>query len=1137
MGFQGKSALREKRALCGICPAGCWVIVTYDKAGRIDKVRPDESSDLGIICKLGEHSADIVYSADRLLYPLRRKGPKGTYEFERISWDTAYDIIADRLTGIKLHFGPEANAVYTGRGSFELSLCDVFQPKGVAVSSASSILFPFGSPNTMGVGSLCYVSFAMIAPHVTMGGMLINMFSDIENAQLIVVWGANPATDCPPLDLKRITEAHGRGAEVVVIDPRRTMTAKLANAEWIPVRSGTDGALALGMCNVLIEEEIYDDAFVKDWTVGFDQFSQYVQHFRPDVVEKITGVPAEKIRTLAMRISGANGTSPVMYSGLEYNDSGVQAIRATLVLWALAGQLDVPGGRCFSMRENSFPINREGHIQNPDIRKTIGRDCFPVYSLYRAESHPMALPGAVIRGSPYPIRSLIILGASLITAWPQPEIWRETLRSLDFLVCIDRQLTADAAYADIVLPGTTMYEIESYMIYGPIFRIREKVIEPVGEARNDFFIMSELAQRLGYGYLYPRSEEELLRHVLKASGYTPEDVRARGGIVQIPTAMMQYKKWEKGLLRNDGMPGFNTPTGKFEIASTILEEYGYDPLPVYTEPKEGPYSQPDLLGEFPLIFNSGSRVTTDFRSQHHGIPALHKERPEPTVTINTQDAEERNIRDGDAVRVKTVRGEVIMRAFVTDDIMRGTIDANMGGGGPVGPVAWQECNINELTDLHRYDPVSGFPVYKALLCDVIKVSRQREITEVDSGEYSSCIRVPKVQKEKNDCARRIYLDHNATTPLLPDVLEVMTKCMRDYYGNPSSIYKEGKEACAVIESSRRSIAQLINCTARRIFFTAGGSESNNLALKGIAFANWNKKNHIITTEVEHPSVLTTCGWLEKFGFEITYLKADRTGMVNPHDLAGMITGKTCLVSVMTANNEVGTIQPIAALADIAKKRGVLFHTDGIQAIGKIPVDVEVLGIDLLSMSGHKIHGPKGVGALYIRKGVNLEPLVHGGKQENGLRAGTENLPCIAGFGKAAEIALKNLPGMDKVREMRDMLEKGMREIVPVVKLNGHDTERLPNTLNIVMPGIRGESLILALDQKGVSLSSGSACRAGSPKPSHVLLATGLSEEDAHCSLRFSLGIENTTEEIERVLFLLDEVLRNSRNTVRFVPCR
>ncbi|TLD39986.1 MAG: Cysteine desulfurase [Candidatus Jettenia ecosi] len=1138
MYFNEKLIARERRALCGICPAGCWIVVTYNEEGRIDKVRPDESSGLGIICKLGEYSADIVYAKDRLLYPMRRKGPKGTYEFEKISWDQAYDTIVEKLNRIKADFGPEAAALYTGRGSFELSMCDIYQPKGVAVSSASSVLFPFGSPNTMGVGSLCYVSFAMIAPHITMGGMLINMFSDIENAGLIIVWGANPATDCPPLDLKRILNARERGAEVIVIDPRRTMTAKLTDAEWIPVRSGTDGALALGICNVLIKEERYDEAFVRDWTRGFDEFSRYVQHFSPEVVEDITGVPAEKIQSLARRISEAHGASPVMYSGLEYNDSGVQAIRAAHVLWALAGQLDVPGGRCFSMRENQFPLNRDGHIPNPDLHKTIGRNQFPVYSLYRSESHPMSLPDAVIRGKPYPIRSLIILGASLITAWPQPKIWRETLHALDFLVCIDRQLTADAAYADIVLPGTTMYEIESYMIYGPVFRIREKVVEPVGEARNDFFIMAELARRLGYGYLYPQNEEELLRHVLKASGFTLEDARANGGTIQVPTVMMQYKKWEKGLLRSDGRPGFDTPTGKFEIASTILEEHGYDPLPVYTEPREGPRSQPETNKRFPLIFNSGSRVTTDFRSQHHAIPGLYKERPEPTVTIHTQDARERDIKDGDRVTVQTARGQVPMRALVTDDIMQGTIDANMGGGGPLGPKAWQECNINELTDLKRYDPISGFPVYKALLCDVRKISEQKESVKIDSGEYGLYAELAVSEEEIKEKRRRIYFDHNATTPLDSEVFEVMTRSMGDCYGNPSSIYKEGKDASCILEASRRSIAQLINCTARRVLFTGSGSEANNLVLKGVAF--WNikgNKNHIITTQIEHPSVLATCEWLEKNGMRVTYLTVDRAGMVNPEDLAHAITEKTCLVSIMTANNETGTIQPVKEFARIAREHGALFHTDCVQGIGKIPIDVETLEVDFLSMSGHKIHGPKGAGALYIRNGASLEPLIHGGKQEYGLRAGTENLPGIAGFGKAAKIALKNLAQMDAVRNMRDRLEDGIRELLPGMILNGHRTERLPNTLNITLPGMRGESIVLTLDQNGVSISSGSACRSGSPKPSHVLIAMGLSEEEAHCSVRFSLGIENSGEEVETTLFLLRKVICDSKNIVRFIPCR
>ncbi len=1130
-------AANERRVLCGICPAGCWVIASYDNDDRMVATRADETSGPEMICKLGKRSPEIIYSEHRLRYPMRRKGIKGTFEFERISWEEAFGTIVERLKDLKKEHGPESTCIYTGRGSFELSLCDIFQPDGVAVSSASSVLFPFGSPNSMGVGALCYVSFAMIAPHVTMGGMLINMFSDIENAELVVVWGANPATDSPPLDLKRILAAHRRGAKVVVIDPRRTMTAKLTDAEWIPIRPGADGALALGLCNVLIEEELCDDEFVKNWTLGYEEFAQYVQHFRPDVVEQITGILAETVVSLARQIANTNGASPIMYSGLEYSGSGVQAIRATHVLWALAGQLDVPGGRCFSMRENQFPINRSGHVANPDLNKALGRDRFPVYSHYRGESHAMALPDSAIHGKPYKIRSLIVLGGSISTAWPEPEIWRRTLEALDFVVCIDRQLTADSAYADIVLPATTMYEIESYMTYGPIFRIREKAVEPEGEARNDFLILAELAERLGYGHLYPQTEEEILKHALKDSGFSLDQVRKAGGMVQIPTTLMQYKKWERGSLRPDGKTGFDTPSGKFEIASTILDEHGYDPLPVYTEPSESPLSQPQTAKEFPLVFNSGARVTTDFRTQHHGIKGLYQERPEPTVTINTLDAKQRDIASGDLVIVRSPRGEIRMRALVTDDIVRGSIDANMGGGGPVGPQAWQECNVNDLTDLHRYDPISGFPVYKALLCDVVKVSVSAYRVVVNSGEDEHVADILSQNQPEASNGHRIYLDHNATTEMDQIVRQTMVEQMSRCFGNPSSIYHEGREAKAAVDNARRRLAQLLNCTVKRIVFTGGGTEANNLAIKGSVFANWNGKNHIITTTMEHPAVLETCRWCEKLGLNVTYLAVDKSGRVNPDDLEKAIEPKTILVSIMMANNETGSIQPIEELATIARTRGVVFHTDATQAIGKIPVDVAELGVDLLTMSGHKLHGPKGVGALYVAKEVSLDPLIHGGKQESGRRAGTENLNNIIGIGVAADLAYQRLSDMDKVRELRDKLEAGIRGLVTDARLNGHDTERLPNTLNMTLPGVRGESLTLALDQRGICISSGSACRSGSPKPSHVLLAMGRSEEDAHCSVRISLGLHNTEKDVETTLTALKEIIHDDRSAIRFAPCR
>ena len=479
-----------------MCPAGCWVEVDLED-GVLKDIRPDTGHPLGMICRRGQHAPEIIYSEKRLRYPMRRVGPKGTHEFERITWDDAYDAIVANLKRFSGESGPESVAIYTGRGAFETSLCDMFQPKGVAVSSASNVLFPFGSPNTMGVGALCYVSFAMIAPHVTMGRMLVNMFNDIENAEMVVVWGANPATDSPPLDMHRLEAAAGRGAAIVVIDPRRTETATRTGAQWIPIRPGTDGALALSLIEVMLDEELYDEPFAEHWCHGFDELATYVQHFRPEAAEAITGVPARTIRDLARRICNAGGACPMMYTGLEYSNSGIQAIRAVITLFALAGQLDVPGGIGLAMLNSHFQINRACNQENPDLDLAVARTKFPIYSDYRGESHASGLVTSVLEGDPYRIRGLIIHGASLLTSWPQTPRWRQTLSELEFVVCIDRQLTADAAYADIVLPATTMFEIDSYMVYGPIFRLREKLIEPVGEARNDYLIMAELAKRLG----------------------------------------------------------------------------------------------------------------------------------------------------------------------------------------------------------------------------------------------------------------------------------------------------------------------------------------------------------------------------------------------------------------------------------------------------------------------------------------------------------------------------------------------------------------------------------------------------------------------------------------------------------------
>ena len=377
---------------------------------------------------------------------------------------------------------------------------------------------------------------------------------------------------------------------------------------------------------------------------------------------------------------------------------------------------------------------------------------------------------------------------------------------------------------------------------------------------------------------------------------------------------------------------------------------------------------------------------------------------------------------------------------------------------------------------------------------------------------------------------RIYLDNAATTAVSPEVLTAMLPYFTECYGNPSSIHSTGRDAHKAVDAARRQVAAAINADPAEIYFTAGGSESDNWAIKGTAFAKRDKGNHIITTAIEHHAVLHTCQWLEKQGFEVTYLPVDENGLVSVEDVEKAITDKTILISVMAANNEIGTIEPIAEIGALARSRGILFHTDAVQAVGAIPLDVKAMNIDMLSMSGHKFHGPKGIGALYIRKGVRLDTLIAGGAQERGKRAGTENLPGIVGIGKAIEIATRDMEAnAARMTALRDKLIHGILENIPDVRLNGHPTRRLPNNVNVSVRYIEGEALLLRLDLAGIAGSSGSACTSGSLDPSHVLLAIGLPHEIAHGSLRLTLGTDTTEADIDEVLDKLPGIVKNLRD--------
>ena len=377
--------------------------------------------------------------------------------------------------------------------------------------------------------------------------------------------------------------------------------------------------------------------------------------------------------------------------------------------------------------------------------------------------------------------------------------------------------------------------------------------------------------------------------------------------------------------------------------------------------------------------------------------------------------------------------------------------------------------------------------------------------------------------------RRIYLDHAATTPTRPEVVETMLPYFSDAFGNASSIYSYGREARGAVEEARTKVAELIGARSEEIIFTGGGTEADNHALKGVAYANERKGNHIITTSIEHHAVMEVCKFLERRGFRITRLPVDKYGLVDPDDVKRAITDKTILISVMHANNQVGTIEPVEEIGKIAREAGVYFHTDAVQTVGHIPVNVDKLKVDLLAISAHKFYGPKGVGALYVRKGTKLVSLMHGGEQEKRRRAGTENVPAIVGLGRAVELAGQEMgKEAERLAYLRDKLIKGLVEKIDHIRLNGHPTRRLPNNVNVSVEFVEGESMLLNLDLEEVCASTGSACSSASLEPSHVLLALGLPPEQAHGSLRFTLGRENTEADVERVLEVLPGIVARLR---------
>ena len=719
---------KTEKGICGICGAGCGVKISLEN-DKITKILPWKEHPQGQPCLRGIKAPIIVYAKDRITKPLKRTGPKGTLDFTPISWDQALDEISEKILKLKGIYGPQCIASFFGRGNFEDSIWKMFSPNEPGLAIPNSLFMPLGSPNAFSVGAICHISHAFVAPMTTFGAPGGMLQPDLDNADIIFVWGANPATGSPIKQFLQLKKARARGAKIVVIDPLKTQTAQMAD-HWIPIRSGTDGALIHGILNQCFEKQGIDRVFGENHCQGFSELEYYVRGFNPSSVSRTTGISEATLLKLTQLILSTKKAAFITQSGLEFSDSGAQSLRALFSLWALTGHIDVKGGMVFKPRSPvSLP---KPAVKYPKDIPPIGMDRHPLFCNLTKNGHFLEFPRSVLQEDPYKIRFLLVGGSSILTSWPNSALYAKALNGLDYQVCVDLFLKQDALYADIVLPATTYFENTSLCgtpgqgASPSALQYRKKIIEPVGESMNSYLIYAKLAERLGYGHLYPQTEEDMVKYLIKDIPMDFETFKreSENGPVVIhkaPPTPEKEKKWLSGHLRPDGKTGFNTPSGKWEISSSLLKKYGHEPLPVYTHAHEGMQNK-GLIREFPLTLTSGARtMQSTFRSQHQNIPNLVKLQPNAEAILHPQDAASRNISSGDAVWVKTARGKVRFVARVTEKIFKGAVEVNQGGGALNQADGWKDSNINLLTDDKNYDPITGFPVFKALLCELEKV--------------------------------------------------------------------------------------------------------------------------------------------------------------------------------------------------------------------------------------------------------------------------------------------------------------------------------------------------------------------------------------------------------------------------------
>ncbi|MCL5291335.1 MAG: molybdopterin-dependent oxidoreductase [Actinobacteria bacterium] len=678
-------ATKTVKAVCGICNGACGLNVSIED-GTVVEVQGWKGYPYteGFICPKGKAIPEIINAPDRIRRPLYKLNDGS---FVEISWDEALDMIADSLNRIKAEHGAEVVAIHTGQAGVRKEF----------PYYAQRFCQAFGTPNYSSAGSHCHMS-KLIAGVLTFGGLPV---PDFENTDLVALWGYNPQISCPP-QYAVINKSLNRGAKLIVVDPRIIPLARKADVH-LQLRPGTDGALALGLLNVIITENLYDKKFVEKWTVGFDELASLVGNYPPDVVERITWVPADKIRESACLCAGSPSMAGYPGIALELQTNGVQSIRSIAILQAITGNLDIPGGSLFLDHPKLESLKLPGN--NGQTKQAIGKTRFPLFTRVTGNAQANVYADAVLEEQPYKLRAMILDGVHPIATWPNAGKVKKALASLDFLVVVDQFLTETAELADVVLPAAhflNRYEFwEHASMYGvPRIGLAIKAFEDKDGRLSDLEFWLALAEKMGLDEHFPwKDEEEAFNHRLAPLGLTLDELRNyENGYTYTEHKEKQYERTR-----------FKTPSGKVELYSEELEKHGYNPLPVYEEPAESPVSMPEIAAEHPFILTTGKRTPGYHHSRYRNIPSLRKRQPDSLVEVHPDTAACLGLCDGDTVVVESPRGSDDFKVSITEEVDPRVIYA---------PHGWEEGNANILTDNQYLDSISGFPGDRALLARI-----------------------------------------------------------------------------------------------------------------------------------------------------------------------------------------------------------------------------------------------------------------------------------------------------------------------------------------------------------------------------------------------------------------------------------